>query len=167
VSLTFTSPTQYNVVDTTTGATLATGVTYSSGTPISYQGWTTAISGTPQTGDVFTVSANTNATNDGNNAVAMGNLQSQNLLLGNTTSFTGAFAQLVAQVGTQTSQLQVTSTAQTNLVNQTTQTQQSISGVNLNEEAANLIQFQQAYQAAGKAIQVSNTMFSTVLSMLN
>ena len=57
--------------------------------------------------------------------------------------------------------------AQTNLVNQTTQTQQSISGVNLNEEAANLIQFQQAYQAAGKAIQVSNTMFSTVLSMLN
>ncbi len=169
VSLTFTSPTQYNVVDTTTGTTLTPpgGVSYTAGSPISYQGWTTSISGTPQTGDVFTVSANTNATNDGNNAVAMGNLQSQNLLLGNTSSFTGAFAQLVAQVGTQTSQLQVTSTAQTNLVNQTTQTQQSISGVNLNEEAANLIQFQQAYQAAGKAIQVSNTMFSTVLSMLN
>lgn len=167
VAITFTNPSQYNVVDTTTGTTLATGVTYAAGTPVSYNGWSTTLSGTPQTGDVFTVSANTSATSDGNNAVAMSNLQSQNLLLGNSTSFTGAYAQLVAQVGTQTSQLQVTSTAQTNLVNQTTQTQQSISGVNLNEEAANLIQFQQAYQAAGKAIQVANNMFTTVLSMLN
>ncbi|NDU85640.1 MAG: flagellar hook-associated protein FlgK [Ferrovum sp.] len=167
VTFTFTSPTSYNVVDTTTGTTLATGATYTAGAPISYNGWSTSLSGTPQTNDVFTVSANTSASNDGNNALAMANLQSQNTLLGNTASFAGAYAQLVSQVGAQTSQLQVSSTAQTNLVNQTTATQQSISGVNLNEEAANLIQFQQAYQAAGKAIQVANTMFSTVLGMLN
>lgn len=167
VTLTFTSLTSYSVVDTTSGTTLATGATYSSGTPISFNGWTTTLTGTPQTHDSFTVSANTSATSDGNNALAMANLQSQHLLQGGTNSFAGAYAQLVAQVGAQTSQLQVTSTAQTNLVNQTTQTQQSISGVNLNEEAANLIQYQQAYQAAGKAIQVANTMFTTVLGMLN
>ncbi|WP_297474231.1 flagellar hook-associated protein FlgK [Ferrovum sp.] len=167
VNLTFTSPTTYTVTDSTTGTTLASGVTYSPGGTISYNGWSATLNGAPQTNDVFTVSANTGASTDGNNAVAMGALQSQNTLLGGTASFAVAYAQLVSQVGTQTSQLQVQSTAQTNLVNQTTQNQQSISGVNLNEEAANLIQFQQAYQAAGKAIQVSNTMFSTVLGMLN
>ncbi|WP_297448374.1 flagellar hook-associated protein FlgK [Ferrovum sp.] len=167
VNLTFTSPTTYTVTDSTTGTTLASGVTYAPGGTISYNGWSATLNGAPQTNDVFTVSANTGASTDGNNAVAMGALQSQNTLLGGTASFAVAYAQLVSQVGTQTSQLQVQSTAQTNLVNQTTQNQQSISGVNLNEEAANLIQFQQAYQAAGKAIQVSNTMFSTVLGMLN
>ena len=172
VNLTFTSPTAYTVTSTTltpptATTTLASGVPYTPGGTISYNGWTTTLNGAPQTHDVFTVSANTGASTDGNNAMAMGALQSQNTLLGGTASFAVAYAQLVSQVGTQTSQLQVQSTAQTNLVNQTTQNQQSISGVNLNEEAANLIQFQQAYQAAGKAIQVSNTMFSTVLGMLN
>ena len=167
VTLTFTSPTTYTVADSTTGTTLATGVPYNPGGTISYNGWSATLNGTPQTNDVFTISANTGASTDGNNAVALGALQAQNTLLGGTTSFSGAYAQLVSQVGTQTSQLQVQSTAQANLVSQTTQSQQSISGVNLNEEADNLIQFQQAYQAAGKAIQVSNTMFSTVLGMLN
>ncbi|WP_297477825.1 flagellar hook-associated protein FlgK [Ferrovum sp.] len=167
VTLTFTSPTTYTVADSTTGTTLATGVPYNPGGTISYNGWSATLNGTPQTNDVFTISANTGASTDGNNAVALGALQAQNTLLGGTTSFSGAYAQLVSQVGTQTSQLQVQSTAQANLVSQTTQSQQSVSGVNLNEEAANLIQFQQAYQAAGKAIQVSNTMFSTVLGMLN
>jgi flagellar hook-associated protein 1 FlgK len=167
VTLTFTSPTTYNVTDSTTGTTLASGASYTPGGTISYNGWSTTLNGTPQTNDVFTVSANTGASTDGNNAVIMGALQSQNTLLGGTANFASAYAQLVNQVGTQTSQLQVQSTAQTNLVNQTTQNQQSISGVNLNEEAANLIQFQQAYQAAGKAIQVANTMFTTVLGMLN
>jgi flagellar hook-associated protein 1 FlgK len=167
VNLTFTSPTTYTVTDSTTGTTLASGVSYAPGGTISYNGWSATLNGAPQTNDVFTVSANTGASTDGNNALAMGALQSQNTLLGGTANFAAAYAQLVSQVGTQTSQLQVQSTAQTNLVNQTTQNQQSISGVNLNEEAANLIQFQQAYQAAGKAIQVSNTMFSTVLGMLN
>ena len=97
----------------------------------------------------------------------MANLQSQNTLVNGTASYAGAYAQLVGQVGAQTNQLQVTSQAQTNLVSQTQQTQQSISGVNLDEEAANLIKYQQAYQAAGKAIQTADTLFSTVLNLLN
>ncbi len=140
---------------------------YTRGTPISYIGWTVQINGTPSANDVFTVKANSNASTDGNNAVLLAGLQTQNTLLGGTVTYAGAFAQLVGQVGSQTNQLQVTSQAQTNMVNQTTQTQQSISGVNLDEEAANLIKYQQAYQAAGKAIQTANTLFSTLLTMLN
>ncbi len=142
-------------------------VAYTPGASISYNGWTTNISGTPNTNDAFTVGANTNATADGNNALLLAGLQSQNTLDNGTVTYAGAYAQLVGQIGAQTNQLQVTSQAQTNLVNQTQQTQQSISGVNLDEEAANLIQYQQAYQAAGKAIQTANTMFSTVLNLLN
>ncbi len=125
------------------------------------------INGNPSANDVFTVKANTNASSDGNNALLMAGLQTQNTMLGGAVTYAGAFAQLVSQVGSQTNQLQITSQAQPNMVNQTTQTQQSISGVNLDEEAANLIKYQQAYQAAGKAIQTANTLFSTLLTMLN
>lgn len=143
------------------------GLTYTSGANITYNGWTTSISGTPATKDAFTVGSNTNATADGNNALLLAGLQSQNTLINGSATYAGAYAQLVSQIGAQTNQLQVTSQAQSNLVSQTQQTQQSISGVNLDEEAANLIKYQQAYQAAGKAIQTANTMFSTVLNLLN
>ncbi|MDE2342857.1 MAG: flagellar hook-associated protein FlgK [Betaproteobacteria bacterium] len=143
------------------------GLSYTAGANISYNGWTTSITGAPNTNDSFTVSSNTNATTDGNNALLMAGLQSQNTMINGTVSYAGAYAQLVGQIGAQTNQLQVTSQAQSNLVSQTQQTQQSLSGVNLDEEAANLIKYQQAYQAAGKAIQTADTMFSTVLNLLN
>jgi flagellar hook-associated protein 1 FlgK len=166
VTVTFNNPpTTFTISGTGTGlpATLA----YTPGTPISYNGWSVLINGNPSANDVFTVKANTNASSDGNNALLMAGLQTQNTMLGGSVTYAGAFAQLVSQVGSQTNQLQITSQAQTNMVNQTTQTQQSISGVNLDEEAANLIKYQQAYQAAGKAIQTANTLFSTLLTMLN
>ncbi|MDE2625320.1 MAG: flagellar hook-associated protein FlgK [Betaproteobacteria bacterium] len=143
------------------------GLTYTTGANISYNGWTSSITGVPNTNDSFTVSSNTNATTDGNNALLLANLQSRNTLVNGTVSYAGAYAQLVGQIGAQTNQLQVTSQAQSNLVSQTQQTQQSLSGVNLDEEAANLIKYQQAYQAAGKAIQTADTLFSTVLNLLN
>ena len=60
---------------------------------------------------------------------------------------------------------EVTSAAQTNLVSQTQVLQQSESGVNLDEEAANLLRYQQAYQAAGKLIQTAGVLFDTLLAM--
>ena len=166
VTITFNNPpTTFNISGT--GAGLPATLAYTPGTPISYNGWSVQINGTPSANDVFTVKANNNASSDGNNALLMAGLQTQNTLLGGSVTYAGAFAQLVSQVGSQTNQLQITSQAQTNMVNQTTQTQQSISGVNLDEEAANLIKYQQAYQAAGKAIQTANTLFSTLLTMLN
>ena len=166
VTITFNNPPDtFSIAGTGNGlpATLA----YTPGTPISYNGWTVQINGTPSANDVFTIRANNNATTDGNNALLLAGLQTQNTLINGTVTYAGAYAQLVGQIGTQTNQLQITSQAQTNMVNQTVQAQQSISGVNLDEEAANLIKYQQAYQAAGKAIQTANTMFSTVLNLLN
>jgi flagellar hook-associated protein 1 FlgK len=51
------------------------------------------------------------------------------------------------------------------LLDQVTKSQQAVSGVNLDEEAANLLKYQQAYQAAGKAMQIANTMFDTILNL--
>jgi flagellar hook-associated protein 1 FlgK len=139
--------------------------TYTAGSAITINGWTTQISGTPAAGDTFTVKQNTNATTDGSNILLMAALQTANTLVNGTTSYQGAYGQLLGQVGSQTRELTVTSQAQTNLLDQVTKSQQAISGVNLDEEAANLLRYQQAYQAAGKAIQIANTMFETILNL--
>jgi flagellar hook-associated protein 1 FlgK len=164
VTITFNNPpTTYNVTGTGTGN--PTNVAYTAGATISYNGWSTQISGAPSAGDTFTITQNTNATADGSNMLQLAALQSANTLINSTTSYQGAYAQLIAQVGSQTSQLTVTSQAQTSMLSQATQAQQALSGVNLDEEAANLIRYQQAYQAAAKAMQVANTMFDTLLNL--
>jgi flagellar hook-associated protein 1 FlgK len=162
ITITFTSATTYTV----SGTGAPAGVqTYTAGADITINGWTTQISGTPSTGDTFTVKQNTSASTDGSNILLMAALQTANTMVNGTTSYEGAYSQLISQVGSQTSELSVTSTAQTNLLTQVTKSQQSVSGVNLDEEAANLLKYQQAYQAAAKAMQIANTMFDALLNI--
>ena len=170
VTIKFTSATTYDVVDGRSGAALAEGKSYLPGENISFNGWTTQISGAPASGDTFTVGPNLNATADSSNALLMANLQTKNTLgapAGGTPTMTfqGAYAQWVSDVGNKTHELQVTSTAQTAMAEQTTATQQAFAGVNLDEEAANLMRYQRAYQAAGKAMQIANSMFDTILEL--
>jgi flagellar hook-associated protein 1 FlgK len=73
----------------------------------------------------------------------------------------------VNTIGNQTNQLKATSSSQTALLNQATTAQQSVQGVNLNEEAANLIQYQQLYQANSKVIQTASSLFQTLLGIFN
>jgi len=142
----------------------ATG-SYTSGQPISFNGWTTQISGAPAAGDTFTVGPNTGGASDNRNALLLSALQIKNTMAGQTTSYQGAYSQLVSQVGNKAREVQVTGTAQASLVSQAQMAQQSLSGVNLDEEAANLMRYQQAYQAAGKMIQIASTLFDTLLSL--
>lgn len=170
VTITFTSATTFDVLDEKSGMKIATDVAYADGKDFSFNGWTSQITGAPAAGDTFTVGPNTNATSDGSNILLMANLQTKNTLGAPpggepTTTFQGAYAQWVSDVGNKTRELQVTSTAQTSMAEQSVATQQAISGVNLDEEAANLMRYQRAYQAAGKAMQISNTLFDTVLEL--
>ena len=154
---------------TVTGAVpaVAAPISYTPGSTIAlaYNGWTSQITGTPAAGDVFTMQANTGGVADNRNALAMAALQLQNTMGNGTSSYQSAYGQLVADVGNKTREVTLNSTAQTNMVTQLVQSQQSVSGVNLDEEAANLMRYQRAYQAAGKAIQVANTMFDTLLNL--
>ena len=77
----------------------------------------------------------------------------------------GGYSRMVSQIGNQTRETEVTLTAQENLVKQGNDALQSTSGVNLDEEAANLLRYQQAYQAAARVMQVSGTLFEELLSI--
>lgn len=170
VRIVFTSATAYNVIDDTSATTLATGATYSANSNISYNGWIVQISGAPAAGDTFTVAANSNGVSDNRNMLLMAKLQTANTMEPSasgvpTTSYQGAYSQLVSQVGNKAAEVNVTSQAQQNLLTQAKNSQQALSGVNLDEEAASLMQYQQAYQAAGKMMEIANKMFDTLLQL--
>ena len=123
------------------------------------------ISGTPSNGDTFTIAANKNAQSDGRNAQLLSGIVTSKVLNGGTSTLTGAYASYVNQVGDTTAQVEASNTTQTALVTQITSAQQSVSGVNINEEAANLLQYQQMYQANSKVIQTADTLFQTILGI--
>ncbi len=167
VTITFTSATSFNVVDTTTSTNLAPNVTYnpSAGATVSFNGWSVDISGAPAALDVFTVGPNSNGVSDNRNVLAIGQLQTSKVLDHGSASFTNAYAQLVSSVGNKTRQVQVTGQAQQSLLDQATAAQQSLSGVNLDEEAANLLRYQQAYQASAKVIATASKLFDSILAL--
>jgi len=167
VTIAFIDAIHFSVTDNTTATVLAASVVYNpaAGATLTYNGWTMQISGTPATGDTFTVGTNAGGVADNRNALLLAGLQTQNTLVGGTTTYQGAYSQLVSFVGNKTREVEVTAKAQTNLLSQVKQAQQSISGVNLDEEAANLLRYQQAYQAAGKMMQIASTLFDTLLSL--
>lgn len=136
---------------------------YTSGGSISLNGWQTKISGTPAAGDVFTVQSNAGGTGDNTNALASANLQSQGILANGTTSIAGAVGSLITGIGSQAQQVNTAQTAQTAVNTQVQTAVQSISGVNLDEEAANLLRWQQAYQASAQALTIANSLFTSLL----
>ncbi|MDP2745277.1 flagellar hook-associated protein FlgK [Pseudomonas sp.] len=129
------------------------------------------ISGRPQGGDNFSVSFNTNGVSDNRNALKLIDLQNRttigiNPLAPATTgsSFTDAYGDLVERVGTLTSQARVDGEATGAILKQATNNRDSVSAVNLDEEAAKLIQFEQYYQASAQIIQVARSLFDTLIN---
>jgi flagellar hook-associated protein 1 FlgK len=163
VTITFTSATTFDVNGTGTGN--PAGVAYTSGANITYNGWTTQITGTPRAGDTFTIARNTSGVADNRNALLLTALQTTNTVANGTANYQSAYSLVVSSVGNRAREIHVQSDAQTALVQQTTAAQQSVSGVNLDEEAANLIRFQQAYQASGRVLQIASKLFDTVLGI--
>ena len=150
---------------TTTVYAPGTPVPYTAGATIAFGGITVAVAGAPADGDTFKVSANPKGVGDNRNALLLGKLQTSGTLDNGTANFQGAYSQLVSTVGNKAHELQATGSAAASLLEQSIASQQSESGVNLDEEAANLLRYQQAYQAAGKLIQTASTLFSVLLSL--
>lgn len=135
------------------------------GTTYSYNGITIKVSGVPEEGDTFTISQNANGTGDNTNAVLLGKLQTQNTSVGGTTSYQGAYAQLVSNIGNKTREIAVTRDAQQTLYDQASAAREAVSGVNLDEEAANLIKFQTAYQASARMMNIGSKLFDVLFSI--
>ena len=137
--------------------------TFTPGSPITHNGWSLQLDGAPASGDTFNIKANSNAQGDNTNALALGQVANQGVLDGGVTSVGRAYSQLVGQVGSAGAVAQDDQTTQKAVYAQAMASQQSVSGVNLDEEAANLVRFQQAYQASAQVISTANTLFNSLL----
>jgi len=142
-----------------------TSVAYEKGASITFNGIAVTVGGDPAVSDTFTVAPNTGGVSDSRNGLLLTGLQTQNMLNGGKATYQGNYAQTVNYVGNKTHEVAVGSIAGETAVTQATTAMQSVSGVNLDEEAANLLRYQQAYQAAGKVMQVASELFDTLLSL--
>jgi len=157
--------TTFDVVDLTAGTTLASNVAYSSGMTVSYNGWSSTLTGAPRAGDVLQVQTNTGGRTDSRNAVLLAGLQTAAVLDGGASTLQTAYSSMVGNIGSTAREIEVTRLAQDAILAETQRTQQSLSGVNLDEEAANLIRYQQAYQAASKVIATASRLFESILAI--
>lgn len=105
------------------------------------------------------------APGDGSNALALAQLQTQPYLAGGTATFNAAYGMIVGRTANLASEADIGRAAYDTLARQALENQQALSGVNLDEEAANLIRFQQAYQAAARAMQVASTLLDELLAI--
>jgi flagellar hook-associated protein 1 len=160
VTIAFTSPTTYTING---GAANA----YTSGGNINADGWQVQISGAPAGGDSFTVTSNAGGTGDNRNALAAANQQNVGVLNNGTTSVTAGVSALITGLGSQAQQINTAQTAQAAVNAQALTSVQSTSGVNLDEEAAKLLQWQQAYQAAAQALTIGTSLFTTLIDSVN
>jgi flagellar hook-associated protein 1 FlgK len=159
-TISFTSATQYQVNG---GAIQTVG----SDGSVSFAGWQATLSGTPASGDTFTLQSGTFASGDSTNALASAAQQTKGVLSSGTTSVNGATSALITAIGSQAQQVKTAQTAQTAINTQALANVQSVSGVNLDEEAAHLLQWQQAYQASAQALAIGNATFTTFMNSIN
>ncbi|EKE18184.1 MAG: hypothetical protein ACD_10C00097G0006 [uncultured bacterium] len=140
-------------------------IDYTQGMAISVSGMSFVMTGTPNNGDTFKLERNSAATTDGRNSLALGKLQIQNTVAGGRATFQTAFAESVANVGIKTRELKAVGAAQENALTQVRAARDALSGVNLDEEAANMIRFQQAYQASAKILDIGSKLFDSLLQL--
>ena len=156
----FTSASVYTIKDLATDTTVATR-TYTAGEDISYQGVRVVFDDIPASGDKYTVEPNTDGIGNNENMLALIELGKEPIIAGQT--FSAAYRDLVAGAGSRANLAELSRDAMTVVHDQAEASKQSAVGVNLDEEAADLIRFQQAYQAAAQVIQISQRMFDTLI----
>lgn len=129
-------------------------------------GVTFTMAGAPADGDVFTLQHNTGARGDNGNAVLLGDLQALKQVDGGLSTLQQHFGGLVAKVGIAGRQAETNLAVEEALRSQAENYHLSITGVNLDEEAANLIKYQQAYQASAQVVKVATDLFQALLNSI-
>ena len=138
--------------------------TYTSGQPIDINGWRVQISGAPAVGDQFSIGSNASGTGDNRNMLAVSDLLNSPLLENGTATLSQAIGGFVGDIGVRTHEAQINRDAQTAVLDETVKSRDNAQGVNLDEEAANLLRYQQAYQAISQVIRVASSMFDALLN---
>ncbi|HDO8154065.1 TPA: flagellar hook-associated protein FlgK [Legionella pneumophila] len=168
----FISDTQYNLVNVTDSTTagpfafipntnnviqIPDGITPS---------YSVVLSGIPKSGDQFTTDYNTGGFGDNRNGLILGNIQQNKIFSNGSETLFDRYGNLLAEVGGRTNQAKTSFESADILHKQALDFQDSKSGVNLDEEGANLLVFQQAYQAAGKLMEISNQIMNLLFDIM-
>ncbi|WP_421866771.1 flagellar hook-associated protein FlgK [Motiliproteus sp.] len=140
----------------------ATNRTYTEGQPIQFNGFTATVSGKPSVNDKIDFSPNTGAVSDNRNALQLSNLQQAEVIEGAT--YQDNYGRLIERVGTSASVANINLQANETIMRNAEAVRNGISGVNLDEEAADIIKFQQQYQAAAQVINTARSLFDTLLA---
>lgn len=162
------TPDTYSLATETQGKTFSVTITLAPEQTYSFE---FTLSGSPEPGDVFEFGPADAGVADNRNAVALGALQTTRTMLAAsggedpTATFQSVYAQLVSRVGNKAREVQVNLASQEMLMMQATDARDSLSGVNLDEEAANLMRYQQAYLASAKVMTVAQSLFDEILSI--
>ncbi len=187
VAITFTNNSgayAYTQVDNTTPppvTTTGTG-TWTSGTPIAFNGWELQLNGVPKSGDTLDISETLNPANNNGNANALFSLRDDPLVgsvranngvtapaAGDAivagVSATDAYAGALAEIGVRVQSGELAAEQSATIESDAVARQSASSGVNLDEEAARLIQYQQSYQAAAKMLQIAQSLFDSLLQI--
>jgi flagellar hook-associated protein 1 FlgK len=149
---------------TTTSYPAGASVPFQDGASYTVGGMNFMLNGAPGNGDTFKIAPNTGL-GDTRNAGLMGDLQSKNILDGGKATYQSAYATLVSTIGNRTREVQANAEAAAAQLTQASSAANNVSGVNLDEEAANLLKYQQAYQASGKVMQIADTIFNALLQI--
>lgn len=141
-------------------------IPYADGDTFTFGGISVAITGTPGNNDTFSITApNEGGTKDNRNGALLAGLQTKNILNNGKTTFQSGYASMVNMVGNKAREVQIGALAADSAAEQASNAYQSVVGVNLDEEAAELLRYQQAYQAAGKVMQIASQLFDVLVSL--
>jgi len=151
----------YELVDSA-NTVLAAG-TWSAGSPVATNGFELRLDGTPAMGDRFTIAPTAYPAASNGNALAFDDMATRPLIDGQT--FGDAYAQLLSELGVRVQSATATADSSSAVAERASQALTGEVGVNLDEEAARLIQFQQAYQAAAKMLQTAQVVLDTLLQL--
>jgi len=165
MAFTFTAADRYTITDSRTGSVLAErsfDVTQLL-TGIDYRGLKLSFTTAPKAGDTFTLDGNKDGTGNNENMLRLAALERANVIAGKTISAT--YIDHVNDMGNISRQASIAKEALTVVHDQAVSSRDQVSGVSLDEEAANLIRFQQAYQASAKVMQVASQLFDAVLAV--
>ncbi len=173
IQLRFTAAGTFDVLDRGSNppTTLATAQSYVPGQPITVNGWSITLQGTPQVGDTVNVGNASDPqygdwyTRDAGNAKALMNLRDTKLF--DESTMADGYASLMAQVGTRTQSALYAAQVSGQIADNLEASRTAVSGVNLDEEASKLIQYQQAYQASAKVLQIAQNIFDNLISVIS
>ena len=161
----FTESNAYEIRDVLTGTVLSAR-RFEAGDAIEYRGVGLSLSSAPIAGDRFLVDGNRDGIGNNGNALRLAALQTEKVVGGGVgLTFSEAYSEIVTEVGNTAFQASISQKALTVVHDQATQARDKVSGVSLDEEAADLIRFQQAYQASAKVMQTASTIFDAILQV--